>query len=207
MTEQQRPHHRPALPGAGHVESLLGGSEDPAAAAEAGERLATLLVRGPRDGGDSAVVERLVHLAETEGLDDLAALWARAGADTLSGCLWRLYLLRSWVHADPVGAARQFDLGRRESPVVEVVAGVPAPPGPEEVRRMADDVLRGIRLGDFADTLFRAAAFTHLAAVGRAHLDAESEHSHEASLSASRLMHMAEQLQAAGRLELAGQLG
>ncbi len=149
-----------------------------------------------------------MHLAETEGLDDLAALWSRAAADSLSGCLWRLYLLRSWVYADPVGAARQFDLGRGLSPVVEVVAGVPAPPGPEEVRRMADEVLRGIRVGDFADTLFRAAAFTHLAAVGRAHLDGEDdEQSHQASLSASRLMHMAEQLQAAGRLELAGQLG
>ncbi len=205
MSEQSRPHHRPALPGAGHFDALLGG-EDPAGAAEAGERLATLLVRGPRDGGDAAVVERLVHLAETEGLDDLAALWSRAPAESLAGCLWRLFLLRSWVHADPVAASRQFDLGRRESPVAEVVAGVPSPPGPQEVRQMADEVLRGIRVGDFADTLFRAAAFTHLAAVGRAHLDGEEEHSHQTSLSASRLMHMAEQLQIAGRLELAGQL-
>ena len=205
MTEQHGRHHRPALPGAGAFESLLG-DDDPAGRTEAGDRVATMLVRGPRDATESVVVERLVHLAETEGLEDLAELWSRAPSDTLSGCLWRLYLLRSWVHADPVGAARQFDLGRHLSPVVEVVAGVSAPPGPEEVRAMADNVLRGIRVGDFADTLFRAAAFTHLAAVGRAQLDGDDAATHEASLSAARLMHMAEQLHTAARLELAGQL-
>jgi hypothetical protein len=203
--EQQHRHHRPALPGGGLVEMLLVGA-DPAERAEAGDRLATLLVRGPREPGDSEVVERLVVLAETEGLDDIAELWSRAAADTLAGCLWRLFLLRSWVHADPVGAAQQFDLGRRESPVREVVAGVPSPPGPEEVRLLSDDVLRGIRRGDFADTLFRAAAFTHIAAVGRAHLEGEAESSLAASLSAARLMHMSDQLQAAGRLELEGRL-
>lgn len=205
MTEGPRRHHRPALPGGTRFDSVLG-DDDPAGRTEAGDRLASLLVRGPRDDGENELVERLVHLAETEGLEDLAELWSRAPADTLSGCLWRLYLLRSWVHADPVGAARQFDLGRQLSPVVEVVAGVSAPPGPEEVRAMADDVLRGIRVGDFADALFRAAAFTHLAAVGRARLDEDAETSHATSISAARLMHMAEQLHAAARLELAGRL-
>lgn len=204
MSEQGR-HHRPTLPGSPLFETLLG-EHDPAARTEAGDRLATLLVRGARDESDSDVVERLVHLTETEGLEDLGELWSRAPWDTLSGCLWRLFLLRSWVHTDPVGASRQFDLGRRLSPVVEVVAGVSSPPGPEEVRAMADDVLRGIRVGDFADTLFRAAAFAHLAAVGRAHLEGEDDASHAASVSAARLMHMADQLQAAGRLELAGDL-
>ncbi len=202
---EQRPHHRPALPGPTSLEALLGDVE-PTGVDEAGDRLATLLVRGPSDGSDSAVVERLVHLVDTAGLDDLAELWSRSPYDTLSGCLWRLYLLRAWVHADPLAAARQFDAGRLHSPVIEVVAGVSSPPGPAEVQAMADDVLRGIRVGDFADTLFRAAAFTHLAAVGRAHLDPEAGTDHETSLSASRLLHMAEQLQAAARLELAGEL-
>ena len=206
MSEQRARPHRPSLPGDSALEAILGG-EDPAARSEAGDRLATLLVRGPRDEGETAVVERLVHLADAEGLDDLAELWSGAPPDSLAGSLWRLYLLRSWVHADPVSAALQFELGRHHSPVAEVVAGVSTPPGPREVQAMADEVLRGIRAGDFADALFRAAAFAHLAAVGRAHSEGDDAATHAASLSASRLMHMAEQLQAAGRLELAGRLG
>ena len=87
----------------------------------------------------------------------------------------------------------------------EVVAGVTSPPGPDEVLVLADKVLRGIRVGDFADTLFRAAAFAHLAATGRAHL-ADEGSGVEGDLSASRLMTLAEQLEAAGHRELGGGL-
>ena len=51
------------------------------------------------------------------------------------------------------------------------MAGVADPPGPDDVQRLADTVLRGVRVGDFADTLFRAAAFARVAAAGRAHRD------------------------------------
>ena len=44
------------------------------------------------------------------------------------------------------------------------------PPGPEEVRQLVDQVLRGVARGDFADTLSRAAAFARVCSVGRAHL-------------------------------------
>ena len=54
----------------------------------------------------------------------------------------------------------------------EVVAGVVDPPGPDEVRRLADLVLRGVVQGDFADTLYRAAAFARVVAAGRAHVGA-----------------------------------
>ena len=149
---------------------------------------------------DEAVVARVVHLAEAEGLDTLADLWSTSPADSLAGCLWRLYLLRSWVHADPAGAAREFDAGRRVTPVHEVVAGVVDPPGPDEVRRLTDEVLRGVVQGDFADTLYRAAAFARVVAAGRAGATYTSD------LSASRLLVMAEQLESAAALELAGQL-
>ena len=38
-------------------------------------------------------------------------------ADSLAGCLWRLYLLRSWVYADPVAVAREFEAGRARAQV------------------------------------------------------------------------------------------
>ncbi len=199
-------HRRPVLPGAAHFDTLPG-ADDPAVRSEAADRAATLLVRGAHEVGDEAVVARVVSLADSEGLDTLADLWASSPADSLAGCLWRLYLLRSWVYADPVTAAREFDAGRKHTPVHEAVAGVVDPPGPDEVRQLADHVLRGVVRGDFADTLFRAAAFARVAAAGRAHLGSTANGAtYESDLSAAKLVTMAEQLEHSGQLELAGQL-
>jgi hypothetical protein len=194
------------LPGAGHFERIVD-DVDPAARAEAADRCATLLVRGAHGTADEEVVARVVHLAETEGLETLADLWSGSPADSVAGCLWRLYLLRSWVYADPAGAAREFEAGRGHTPVQEVVAGVVDPPGPDEVRHLADLVLRGVVQGDFADTLYRAAAFARVVASGRAHGHEErSGTTYASDLSASRLLTLAEQLEHAAGLELAGQL-
>src|SRR3954452_7613165 len=138
MPEAPR-HSRPLLVGDGRFDALVG-DIDPALRSEAADRCATLLVRGPRDVGGSAIVERVVRLAETEGLDQIAELWSGSPPDSLAGCLWRLYLLRSWVYADPAAAAHEFDLGRRHLPVHEVVAGVTDPPSPADVRDLSDTV-------------------------------------------------------------------
>jgi hypothetical protein len=204
-----RRHHRPLLPGKGRFEALTGGP-DPAARSEAADRCATLLVRGGHGTDDEDVVIRVVHLAESEGLDTLAELWSGSPADSLAGCLWRLYLLRSWVQADPVAAAREFDAGRSHTPVYEVIAGVVDPPGPDEVRRLTDLVLRGAVRGDFADTLYRAAAFARVVAAGRTQLGGStnggSRTPYDSDLSAARLLTMAEQLEHAAGLELQGLL-
>ena len=207
MSEQSRPrHHRPMLPGAGTFESLPGDA-DPSVRSEAADRCATLLVRGAHGTEDEAVIARVVHLADAEGLDTLADLWSGSPADSLAGCLWRLYLLRAWVYADPPAAAREFDAGRSQTPVHEVVAGVVDPPGPDEVRQLTDLVLRGVVRGDFADTLFRAAAFARVVAAGRTRVGAShAATSYDSDLSASRLTTMAEQLERAGTLELEGLL-
>lgn len=202
----ERRHHRPALPGAQHFERNQGGS-DPAEVRAAADRVATLLVRGPHDPDDASVVDRVVALADTAGLEELAELWANAAPDSLAGALWRLYLLRQWVHADPRGAAEEFERGRRARPVAEVIAGVAEPPGPDAVRAAVDAVLRGVVRGDFADTLFRAAAFAHVAATGRA-VGAAPDGSADpgADLSAAGLRTLGDQLAHCGRLELEGRL-
>lgn len=195
-------HHRPALPGAGAFDEVPGG-EDPALRTEAGARVAVLLVRGARDAQDAVVAERVVRLADDQGLDELAQLWATAPADSLAGSLWRLYLLRSWVHRDADRAAREFAAGRAHAPVHEVVAGVVEPPGPDEVRQLADTVLRGVVVADLAVTLERAAAFARVVAVGRAALEDTLPAQLE---SAARLVTTAEQLEHAAGLERAGSL-
>lgn len=191
-----RPHHRPTVQ-AGNFFDGLTGREDPALVAEAAERAAMLLVRGARDSADAAVAERLLHLAEEEGLETLAELWSGAPADSLAGCLWRLYVLRSWVYAVPVLAASQFEAGRVPAQVARVIAGVADPPGPDQVRAMIDAVLRGIAEADFADVLLRAAAFARVVAVGRAQLDAAD---------ARQMLVLSEQLEKAAHLELADAL-
>lgn len=185
--------HRPTLPGPHAFESTPD-TTDPAELAAAGHRTAQALVRGPRNA-DQDFVARVVELADTEGLGTLADLWSHAPADTLPGTLWRLYLLRTWVHRDPIRAAHEFAAGRAYAPVHEVLAGVVEPPGPDEVIAMVDAVLRGIVGSDFDVTLDRAAAFAHIVGVGRGQLDDGDPHS------AARLVDMAAQLRHAAVLE------
>ena len=112
------------------------------------------------------------------------------------------------MYADPQTAAAEFDRGRRHVPVGEVVSGVVDPPGPDEVRALVDEVLGGVVVGDFADTLLRAAAFARVAAAGRAHRPDEPADgsSYASDLSASRLLTLADQLDHAARLEIDGTL-
>jgi len=203
-----RAHHRPQMPGAGHFEAIESTSHgtDPAVLAEAADRAATALVRGARDQADQDLVSRVVHLADTEGLETLADLWSGAAPDSLAGVLWRLYVLRAWVYADPQTAAREFDRGRALAPVAEAISGVSEPPGPDEVRALVDAVLGGVVVGDFADTLFRASAFARVAAAGRAQSEPVGS-SYATDLAAAKLLTLAEQLQHAARLELDGTLG
>lgn len=194
-----RPHHRPTQKTTAFFDEVEGGT-DPALVTEAADRAATLLVRGARASADDAVAERLLHLADTEGIEAIAEVWAHAPADSLAGCLWRLFVLRQWVHGEPARIARAYDEGRARAQVARVVAGVADPPGPDQLRAMVDEVLRGIAAGDFADVLFRASAFARVVAAG-------SASSHEAGdVDPARLLTVAEQLEAAGHAELAGRL-
>jgi hypothetical protein len=195
-----RPYHRPLAPGDRFFEGVESGAADPLRVAEAADRAAYLIVRRAHDSGDREVADRVLHLADTEGIEAIAEAWAKRPADTIAGCLWRLYLLRSWVYADPVGVAREFEAGRMTAAVDGVVAGVADPPGPEELREMVDQVLRGIAASDFADVLLRAAAFARVVATGRVELpDGDT-------LAAARIQAVADQLDRAARLELAGKL-
>ena len=194
------------LPGAKAFDEIEG-MDDPATLSEAADRAATALVRGARGQADEELVERVVHLADSEGLETLAELWAGAPADSLAGALWRLYLLRSWVYAAPHTAADEYDRGRAHVPVAEVVSGVVDPPGPDEVRALVDQVLGGVVVGDFADTLLRAAAFARVAAAGRARqptAETTDGSSYASDLSAARLLTLADQLDHAAHLEIDG---
>src|SRR5699024_4339789 len=110
---------------------------------------------------------------EAEGLDTVAGLWSDSPANTLPGALWRLYVLRDWVRRDPRTVADRYRTGVERAEVHDVVAGVAALQGPEEVSALVDAVLSGVFAGDLAVALERAAAFCRVLATGAA-LDADA---------------------------------
>ena len=169
-----RRHHRPIVFDPALADELPG-ELDPSLRDEIAHTTANALVHHGRATEDPLVVERLVALVETEGLDVVAAMWADSPADTLPGALWRLYVLREWVRRDPSTVADRYRQGVAAAPVHDVVAGVVEMPGPEDVRTVADAVLSGVYTGDLAVALERASAFCQVLATGAAfdadHLD------------------------------------
>ncbi len=129
------------------------------------------------------VVERLVAFTDDHGIDDIAELGPLTRR-SLPGALWRLYLLQLMIHDDAATAALLYERGRVEMATVDaVVAGAPAPAGPEELVQLIDTILRGLFEGDFAVALDRAAAFCRVQAAGSTHLadDYENTESERAS--------------------------
>lgn len=189
----------------------LPGDIDPALRDQIAHTTAAAIVRQARATEDPQVVDRLVRLVEREGLDVVAGMWADAAATTLPGALWRLYALREWVRRDPEVVALRYRLGVHAAPVAEVVAGVVSPPGPTEVRQVADAVLSGVYTGDLDVALERAASFCRVLAAGAAfdadaREDLDEEWARRLTRGAASLLRTAEDLEHAAALWRGGQL-
>jgi hypothetical protein len=153
------------------------GDIDPADRGIIAHETAAAIVSQARESHDPELVARLITLVDEEGIDTVAMMWAKAGAHTLPGALWRLYMLREWVKHDAEAVARSYHHGVHAAHVRHAIAGVEDPPGPEEVRRLADSVLSGVFAGDLAVALDRAGAFCRVVATGSA-FEAESDYGH-----------------------------
>ena len=115
-----RQFHRPARLDPEAAEQIEG-STDTAVASELAHRAAQALIGGfpgTEDGDDPITRSSIVTAVATNGVDDIAELWADSPATTLPGALWRLFLVREWIRRDPelvgvvldphgVGAGRQ----------------------------------------------------------------------------------------------------
>lgn len=201
MTDVPPPRpRRPALFGPAAMDSISG-APDPAELAEAAHATASAIVEAGRSAADPTVTGRLVRLVDDHGLDTVADLWAGRPARSLPGALWRLYVVREWVRRDPVGASVDYRAGQDVAHVSHVVAGVAQPPGPDEVRALADAVLTGVYAGDLDVALERAGAFCRVVAAGRA-LRADDVLADDATTltrRAASLQQTAEELEAAAR--------
>jgi len=193
------------------MESQGGTVPDPAELTEAAHETAAVLVGTGRAADDPALTDRLVALVDELGLSTVAELWADRPARSLPGALWRLYALREWVQRSPEEASSDYSEGVRFTDVNHVVAGVAEPPGPAELRKLTDTILRGVFDGDLALALQRAAAFCRVVAAGRAErahtTDVQDrEAAGRQTRHAASMLGTAEDLEACARLWRAGEL-
>lgn len=199
MTERRAPR-RPSYQEPTALEAL-GERSDPIAELHAAHESAAILLGAGRAADDPSVTERLVALVDDVGLPTLADLWAARPAHSLPGALYRLYLVREWIRSDPEGVAREYAAGTHFNEPNHAVAGA-EPAGPDEVLRVADEILRGAFAGDFALALERAAAFCQVVVSGRADLARRSGDLGKAG----RLQQLARDLATSARLWRAGDL-
>lgn len=170
MTDDSRHFHKPVRRPAELFDRLFS-ADDPAEVSRVAHATASALLSRVRAEPDATIIDRLVSFTDDHGIDDIAELWSGAPATSLPGALWRLYLLQAMIHDDPRTAALLYERGRTAlASADEVVAGAPAPAGPDELVALIDTVMRGLFEGDFAIALDRAAAFCRVAASGATHL-------------------------------------
>lgn len=190
---------RPAMLDMEEAEQIEG-DIDPADRALIAHETALALVSQAREAADPTLTARLVRLVDEEGIDTVAMLWSKAGPHTLPGALWRIYMLREWVKHDAAAVARSYHSGVHAAHVRHAIAGVEDPPGPDEVRSLADAVLSGVFSGDLAVALERAGAFCRVVATGAAY-EAETDdghndrRAHQTSLRAAQLLRTGEDLE------------
>lgn len=205
---------RPARLTPGMMDVFASESLDPAVIVGVADESAAALVHAGRASDDPDVTRRLVEIVDEIGLSTLAELWAQRPARSLPGLLWRLYVLREWVRRDPAGASADYAEGLRFADVAGVVAGAATPPGPQELRDLADEILRGVFDGDLGVALHRAGAFCRVVAAGRGAREDVDIEEIEADAGdwppqlrrAAAMLTTAEDLEAGGRAWRAGDL-
>ncbi|MGJ0202780.1 hypothetical protein [Leucobacter sp. gxy201] len=172
-----REHQRPVTQPSSSFDWIIG-DDGPAAAQKLARETSWALLDRVRGVADPEVVERVVGLASGAGIDDIAELWAREGMHSLAGALWRLYLLRRVVAADPDGAADLFRRGVGAAATIDpIVAGAAEPVTPNSIAELCDTILRGVFSGDLGGALERAASYCRVMSLGAADLaDARDAH-------------------------------
>lgn len=208
-SKSPRPHKpKPFAPADFEV---FAGGVDPSRVSEAAHMAAHALVHHGRDADDPEITRRLVELADRQGLEAIAEMWAESPARSLPGALWRLYALRAATQQNPERIAAFFASGKEIAQVSNVVAGAAEPPGAVEMTSMADTILSGAFDGEFDVALERFAAFCRVVALGQAnHADGadpgNGSHASKLTRSSSQLVRTAEDLEHAAASWRRGEL-
>lgn len=197
-------HRRPMLQPTEAFDWIIG-SDEPGAAHRLAQETSWALLDRVRSVADPEVVERVVSLASQSGIDDIAELWADAGAHSLAGQLWRIYLLHRVAERDPEGTAEIFRIGQASAVTIDpVVAGVAEPVTPQSIDRLCATILRGVFQGDLAIALERASSYCRVMSLGAASLAddrelGDGEHASELTTRALRYATFADEFRAGAR--------
>lgn len=107
---------------------------------------------------DPEVMERVLTLIDSEGIDVLAETWVRSPEESLPGILWRGYLLSEWIRRYPDDVKMRFEAAKEalddHPDKLDLVRD------PNEVRELWDEVFKGNFHGDFAEVLRSSARLT-----------------------------------------------
>ena len=204
-------HRRPVLHPSGDLDRAFA-ADDPSVQHRIAHETSWAILHRVRRTSNPQIVDRVVRLAQGDGIDDLAELWADASAHTLAGMLWRLYLLRRVAEADPETTAQLFRMGSEAAVTIDpVVAGASTPITPASMIELCDTILRSAFRGDLADALERAASYCRIMGLGAAALaDSrdlfDDEHAAELTARALRYAEIGRELHAGARSFRAGRL-
>lgn len=170
MSDAPRDFHKPVRRANEHIDRHFA-AVDPTERSRVAHVTASALLSRVRAEPTDAVVQRLITFTADHGIDTIAELWSHSGALSLPGVLWRLYLLQLMITDDAETSTLLYERGRVALDTAdEVIAGAPAPAGPQELAELIERILHGVFAGDFAIALERAASFCRVEAAGAADL-------------------------------------
>lgn len=139
---------------------------DPQKINEMSHTTAQSLLHRVHESQQPELVNRVLTLVETEGIDLIAELWQKAAPETLPGIMWRLYNLRAWMRKNKDSVAALWSLGEPAEGAASAITGVEEFPTAKDISDTADSILAGAFTGDFAVALDRASTFVDVIAAG-----------------------------------------
>lgn len=140
------------------IDHMAGGA-DPQALRELAHSTAEALLDRVRHTQDEQIVQRVITLVDTEGVDTIAELWANSEAESLPGILWRLYTMRTWMQRNQKSLAVLWTEVELPPTAASAITGVNISPEASDIARTADSILSGAFTGDLSIALEKSSTF------------------------------------------------
>lgn len=142
----------------------MAGGADPQELRELASSTAAALLDRVHHSQDPVIVQRVISVVDTEGIEPIAELWASSDAQSLPGILWRLYVMRTWMQRNQKSLAVLWREGELPPTAASAITGINTSPEADDIAQTADSILAGAFTGDFAVALERASSFTAVVA-------------------------------------------